>query len=315
MDLLSWVRKELIERLLKDFKSGSQAYQKIEKKLIERGEKVMIDHIALLDIPGANSGISVLTQILELIGFVKRGSDRLPEKQNNYAWFAEPGIEKKDFNEALPQIVISDFSIQDLTFPVRSLVAKYAEVAQAAPIASIRALVNRCSLGDEVGGRLLVNTIFEFLKNRTYPMPTKKDFEVIRHENELLAWTMIFSKQVNHVAIAGHAFKTLASIVELNDFAVSQCDLNLNNQGGSSVKGGVEKGIAQSATLPERTVIALEDGPVILPATYIEFAWRYPQIKSINRPLLWGDYFTGFVTENASQVIQSMYQSRLPKMK
>ena len=307
MDLITWVRKEIADRLWNDFKKSQHGALIIEQKLRERGETVVVDHLAILDIPGPYSGMRILSEVFELLGFVKRGTDYLHEKQNEYTWFAEPGIEKKDFSEALPQIVVSDFRIQDLSFPIRSIIAKYAEQGTPPPLATIKSLVNRCNQGDEVGAHLLVETVLQFLKTRSYPLPTKKDFDVVRHENELLAWTLIFAKQVNHFAIAGHALKTLASITELNDFVVSQCNLNLNYQGGSSVKGGPEKGMAQSAIVAEKTVITLEDGPVILPSMYIEFAWRFPQIKSVNRPALWGDYFTGFITESASKVIESVY--------
>jgi hypothetical protein len=309
MDLLNWVRKEITLRLWNNFKNENPSVLAIEQKLAERGEKVVADHLAIIDIPGQNSGVNTLSEIFELIGFLKRGSHYLPEKQNNFSWFAEPGIEKKDFHEALPQIIVSDFRLDDLSVPTRSLVNKYAEQASPAPIALIKSLLNRCNLNDEAAAHELIEVIIGYLNERSFPLPTKKDFDLLRHENELLAWTMIFSKKVNHFAIAGHALKTLGSITELNDFIVSHCNLNLNYQGGSSIKGGLEKGIAQSAIVAERTVIALSDGPVILPAMYLEFAWRFPQIKSVNRPLLWSDYFTGFVTQSASQVIESVYSN------
>jgi hypothetical protein len=102
-----------------------------------------------------------------------------------------------------------------------------------------------------------------------------------------------------------HLNNYFSDLESFHQFIENEAQLKLNSEGGV-IKGGESKGIAQGSTVGITKTIALVDGEIQLPHGFVEFVWRYPRAEKII-PVLWGDYFTGFVAGNADRVIESLY--------
>lgn len=83
-------------------------------------------------------------------------------------------------------------------------------------------------------------------------------------------------------------------------------NIQLNHEGGI-IKGGRQAGIEQSSTAGKLQKIKLADGEIELPCGFVEFVWRFPHAHATAKPILWQDYFTGFIATHANRVIESLY--------
>ena len=125
-----------------------------------------------------------------------------------------------------------------------------------------------------------------------------------KSHNELLAWVLVRGRQVNHFAWAIHLSKCFSSLEAFNSFLSSSLKIPLNEKGGL-IKGRASQGIKQSSTLAAAKWLKLADGMIDLPDRFIEFVWRYP--KQEGESMLWEDYFTGFIADNADRVVESLF--------
>ena len=300
MDLLSLVRKEIVRVLWADFKSDFSLAQVIEEKLNERKETLLLDYLEIFDLPGHETGLSVLQNIFELVGFEKRGAGSDTLNKTHFIWMAESESEKRSLGDALPQIVLGEFVTRDLSFPLQSLVSKYANHEVQAPIARIRELVAKCQLGDEKSVTELVQIISSFVTGRAHREITKAEFETASHENSFLARKLLNTRKLERFFIGINNFKTLLTLNEVNDFLLSQCGADLETHKGSYTLGGVETGLVRSVTKEESIPKVIAGGVIITKGESLGFVSRTPLLKSVNRPQLWSDHFRGMTSASTA---------------
>jgi hypothetical protein len=146
-----------------------------------------------------------------------------------------------------------------------------------------------------------------YFNGRDWPLPTVAEFKTVHAFNELLAWVLVFGRKPNHFTLSVHLLSEFNNLSEFNDFIEKILKLPLNQEGGL-IKGQAQSGIAQSSTMGLQETIMLADGNVSLPTGFVEFVWRFPNPTLATKPILWRDYFTGFVANHADYVIESLFQ-------
>ncbi len=297
------IRQSVIEHLWQHWHDQSPEIRQIAAGLQQRGSTpFVLDHFAVIDLPSVRSGISELGQIFSAIGYREHGRGYLPEKQNDFLWMAEEDSAQCSARDALPQVVVADFRLDEMPGDVRNIIEKYVAHTVNSPLAEIKELLAK----NDVAADKISQLICDYLKaGRDWPLPTVSDFLTVRAFNELLAWVLVFGRKPNHFTVSVHLLSGFTDLADFNRFIEHDMRLSLNPDGGL-IKGKKESGIAQSSTKGVLRKIQLADGEVELPTDFTEFVWRYP--VSSSTPVMWNDYFTGFVAQHADYVIESLYR-------
>ena len=300
------IREIIVSLLWKEYCSRLSCFKKIEWALKKRNiNNLILDHFAIIDLPGKHTGIAHLHAIFSNLGFYTRGRSYLPDKQNEFLWMAAIDQKEKPADQVLPQVVIADFRLEAMPVEIKTIIEKYS--AFAPPLFLTKTLrFNYQKKNSEIdySTRLFIRQVLAYLKRRDWPLPTVKDFRIINEFNELLAWVLLFGRQVNHFALAIH-LSNFSTLDQFNTF-IKGLNIPLNDHAGV-IKGKAENGIQQSATRAEIVSVKLADGYVSLPHRFIEFVWRYPRRNFISPFLRWDDYFTGFLAMQADKIIESLY--------
>jgi len=302
MGFLKEIRTQLINKLWDAYRNSIAQVKYIEHALLQRDEKIVLDHFAIIDIPGKNSGIPTLCQIFSALGYTVQGHDYLPDKQNEFLWLAEIDAIGQPAQNVLPQVVVADFWLDELPVSVKTIVERYAAQTSKLSLRHIQHLSGKAFLGDKQAATQLLEALVQYFSGRDWPLPTVKDFQIIHEANELLAWTLVFGRIPNHFTVSVHLLNSFKSLMDFNNFITDDLKLKLNDN-GEIIKGDPAMGLVQSSTVGEATSVLLADGQVTIPERFIEFIWRYPH-NNLNH---WDSYYTGFIANNANRVIESLY--------
>lgn len=302
MNLLKNVRQRLVQQLWTNYLHSTPQAAIIAAALQAHGGQPMLDHWAMIDLPSAHSGIGVLTQICGALGFMPQGHGYLPEKQNEFLWMAENDAIDQSATQALPQAVIADFTLDTLPSTLRNIVHKYTCHIPQPPLRDLQRLSGQAYLGDENAADALLQQVLNYIYQRQWPLPSRAEVHAVQEANELLAWVLVFGHIPNHFALATHLLPHFNSFTDFIAFITQQLQLPLNLNGGA-IKGACNQGIEQGSTLGEMVTVALADGELPLRSCFVEFVWRHAKMDN---PLLWKDFYTGFIAHNANQVIESL---------
>lgn len=303
--MLTTARQQTIHALWERYRDHSSQMQCIEKGLKAKGvHRLPLDHFALIDLPGPNTGIPALRELFSLLGYVERGTGYLAEKQNDFLWMAEASTLDAPTSLALPQVVVADFRVHELPQDVANIITKYSYMAPIAPIAEVKKLRERLLDEDERAATELKQIMVKYCAQRDWPLPSVEEFNTVFAFNRLLAWVLVFGRTPNHFTLSLHQIDAFENIEAFHRYAEDELQLPLNEEGGK-IKGSPESGIMQGSTSGMLQTIELSDGHVQLPTGFVEFVWRYPN-NAQTEPTRWSDYFTGFIAENADRVIESL---------
>lgn len=299
------IRQQIIATLWQRYRQHNQQMSLIENKLVEKGlGPILLDHFAIIDLPGPLSGITHLQTIFSLLGYIERGKDYLPEKQNDFLWMAEEDSEESFATAVLPQVVVADFRLEEMPDDIRKIIEHYASQAKPAPTEQIKQLLTSSSTSDQAIHDLVVN----YLHGRDWPLPTIKEFKTVQAFNELLAWVLVFGRKPNHFTLSVHLLNHFSNLSEFHQLLRQEIQLQFNTEGGI-IKGGPHVGIEQGSTASVTEQVKLADGIIELPTDFVEFVWRFPinEQKSNDTAMRWRDYFTGFIASQANRVVESLY--------
>lgn len=306
MNDLNQVRLKLIEHLWEGYKNEVPHARIISDHLQKHFiKKIPQDHFAIIDLPSEYSGIEPLKKIFEVLGFRERGRDYLPLKQNAFLWMAETESTERTIEEALPQVVLADFRMDELPLSIQNIISKYSIQIKPSPLKEIEILAKKIQEGSLESFHHLVQLLKEYLNKREWSLPTVADFEAVNEVNELLAWTLVFGRMPNHFTFQIHRIAPFVSLSEFNQYIMNNLHIKLNCSEGV-IKGSEQAGLEQSSTLGEMIEVTLADGVVSIPNRFVEFIWRYP-IQPNQKPQYWKDYFNDFVATHANGVIESLY--------
>jgi len=301
----SLLRTEIIKTIWNYYQNTSLEMLKISEAF-ERHHihSRPLDHFALIDLPSPLSGIKTLKEIFTHLGYVVRGEGYLPEKQNGFLWLAEEGCEELPACQVLPQVVVADFCLDELPVHVRNIIEKYTQHIKPAPLLLIHDLIKQALNHDEAKKKC-TQVILSYLAGRDWPLPTRYDYELVKEFNELLSWVLVFGRRPNHFTLSIHLLNHFSNLNEFHTFIQTHAQLSLNQE-GDQIKGNRQAGIEQGSTNGALETVLLADGAIQIPTSFVEFVWRYPHTKSQDEATLWGDYFTGFVSDHANKVIESL---------
>lgn len=305
--MLKQIQQMIIQKLWEIYRAASSDVRAIEIALKKKGIRHnILDHFAVIDLPGPHTGISQLSRVFSLIGYSERGKSYLADKQNDFLWMAETHCMQLPALNVLPQVVVADFRLDEMPFEVRTIIQKYSAQATPFPFQHVQTLSQRVASGDTQAATSCLETILKYFSGRDWPLPSKKEFYTVQNFNELLAWVLVFGRRPNHFTLSIHLLEYFTSLSDFLYFIENELSLSLNREGGA-IKGGESVGIAQGSTTGTLQNVILSDGEIQLPTGFIEFVWRYPHHLSNKKPILWDDYFTGFIPQHADLVIESLY--------
>lgn len=304
--MLKQIRQAVVNNLWEKYRDTTPQMQQVEEGLQQKGiAKLPLDHFAIIDLPGPRTGIGHLHPLFSAIGYQVQGRDYLPDKQNDFVWMTEVNSHDLSAHEVLPQVVVADFRLDELPIEIRKIIVKYAQQARPSPVVDIQKLADRALLNDKTAAKQVVEIMTRYLAGKDWPLPTQTEWLTVKEFNELLAWVLIFGRKPNHFTLAVHLLSPFAGLLEFHQFIERDLQLSFNHRGGM-IKGGEAVGIAQSSTINSLQTIQLADGQIDSPTGFVEFVWRFPH-NTAQQPLLWKDYFTGFIAQQANRVIESLY--------
>lgn len=304
--MLRPLRQHIIKSIWNKYHTDSLEMQNIHHALQHHNIHAQtLDHFAIIDLPSKSSGIPTLQHIFTSLGYQKRGSGYLPEKQNDFLWLAELDCEQWLAKDVLPQIVVADFRLEEMPTEIRHIIEKYTQYIKPAPLATIEQVALKAATGDHDAVLACTNQILSYLSGRDWPPPTLREYHLVKEFNELLAWVLVFGRRPNHFTLSIHHSKHFSSLSEFHHFIEEHTQLSLNYEGGA-IKGGKSIGIEQGSTNGIIQTIALADGYIQIPTGFVEFIWRFSHTKPQTEASLWEDYFTGFIATHANKVIESL---------
>jgi len=304
--MLKSLRQQIIRTIWKKYQTTSLEMQKISLALQQHQiVHPPLDHFAIIDLPSSVSGISTLKHIFQSIGYQQRGEGYLPEKQNGFLWLAEEECENSLAKTALPQVVVADFCLEAVPIEVRRVIEKYTQHLQPAPLTAIKHLAQLADKGDQVAANECTDLIITYLAGRDWPLPSLREYDLVKEFNELLSWVLVFGRRPNHFTLSIHLLSHFVNLAEFHEFIETHAQLSINQEGGR-IKGSKASGIEQGSTNGVLQTTELSDGSIQVPTGFVEFVWRYTHSKPQHQATLWQDYFTGFISNHANKVIESL---------
>jgi hypothetical protein len=298
--MLKEVRQHLVQMLWNDYK---QEFPFLVPLFQE--QKPALDHFSIIDLPSYHSGMDYLSRIFSATGFIFRGADYIPQRQNDFLWMVEEDYYEKAPQQILPQAVLADFRLNELSKSTQKIIAKYTKHAHGFDFATFEYLGPKLRDGNKEAAQQMAKSIHDYLEHRQWPIPTVNDYLNVKEENELLAWALTFGRKVNHFGIALHALEQYENIEAFVEAAQKVKGITFNTEGGL-IKGSAASGLMQCGTKGAELQLHLADGAVEINNSFMEFVWRFPQAAAEQAPSFWHEYFTGFIPTNANEVIKAI---------
>lgn len=295
--MLSSVRKKIVYKLWEDYVTNIDFYDQIFKT------QPILDHLAIIDLSSWRSGRNVLKKVFERIGFEKNGEGYLPDKQNDFLWMREKQFGSLKFGDGLPQLVLADFRNDLFSKKAQQIIESLTANIVPFDFDQLDKSLKALDHGDPFAASAISTQITEYLLTTPWGEPTKNEFEILKKENNLLSWVALFGRRVNHFGICINEHADYKNFTDFLDNIKKLNALKLNSVGGE-IKGGTRDGIAQASSIGSPITVELKGGKVKANKSFMEFVWRYPTKE---KPETWDDYFNGFVANNATYVIESLY--------
>lgn len=298
--------RRVSEKLIKTMYEEFLASVEHSNALVDRFN-FHLDHFAIIDIPSKYSGIEYLKSIFELLNFEKAGNGYLPDKHNDFIWMRESDISSQIAHKTLPQVVLADFRVELLSKKAQEIIRRLTkDAASIFDFKENEALSNLAKKGDVTAATALLNNILAELRNTPWLKPSAQEYNIIKEENQLIAWCLLFGRKVNHFGFGIHLTTQFKSLEEFNHLIKSSTNFTMNTSNGE-IKGGVWWQIEQSSTEGDKLIISLNGGDVVASSSFLEFVWRYAQVDN---PILFRDFFPHFIPANATNVIESVFDCK-----
>ncbi len=258
--------KELLSKMWSDYCLLNPAAKRIHELFQAEGEKVLNDHIALRTFNHPKLGIAGLARQFKAFGYVESPQDYVFTDKKLYAkHFEHP-------DQELPKIFISELELEKVSPYCRDTLNSLAE-----------------GLSTDV-----VNSENFSMVGRPWKMTTEA-YNKLAQESEYASWVAAHGFRPNHFTVNVNALKKFGDLKVLNEFVKSK-GYTLNTAGGE-IKGTPAVYLEQSSTMASEVNVKFDDGELMIPGCYYEFAKRYP--------LPTGELYQGFVAASADKIFES----------
>jgi hypothetical protein len=256
---------ELLDALWRDYVASTPQAERIHRLLLDRGEIVHNDHVALRTFDAPGIGLTALAKPFEACGWTAREHYRFDEKHLRARYW-----QHDDPN--LPKIFISELVTAELSPAARAIVDGL--VAQLPPGFGARADLPWAGRPWRV---------------------THAAYRALLAESEYAAWVAAFGFRVNHFTVDVGALASFPDLQALVAF-LGEHAFVLNESGGV-IKGSPGDRLEQASTIADAIEVQFDDATVKIPSCYYEFALRY-RLPS-------GETFHGFVPASADKIFES----------
>lgn len=255
------------DRLWEDYTTSTPQARVIRNAFVERGDKVVNDHVAFRTLALEPIGLERLEPHLLRIGYKRFAPYEFPEKKLR-AWGYT-----SDAPDA-PRVFLSELLVGELSEAAAAILMRCAEQVDSKRIAS-----------PEV-----------FWSGRLWPAVSFAEYETLRSESEYAAWMSTMGIRPNHFTISVNHLGSCGGVEDVLK-VVEGLGYGVNDSGGR-VKGSPEQLLEQGSTLADKAATGFSDGSTHeTPTCYYEFAKRYPDAS--------GELFEGFVATSASRIFES----------
>ncbi len=233
--------EEFIQREWSDYCEVTPLAQKIHRLLVNEGETVVNDHIAIRTFAHQNLGLEAFENFLADFGY----------KPCQEYFFEDKRLKALHFEaKNKPLIFVSEFLYED---------DKFSDFLTS----TIESLISDC---DGLDLQEL------FLKRKNW-IPSFSIYEKLLKESEYAAWLYAWGYRSNHFTVSLNGLSKFNSIEQINAFLKNN-QIQLNSSGGE-VKGSKEQGLVQSSTMADQYSMEFLEGKQTIPSCYYEFAKRY----------------------------------------
>lgn len=257
--------KQLLDQLWQEYIETNPPAKRIHDLFVNKGEKVVNDHIAFRTYNMPEIGVHVLGKVFKDRGYQEKGEYHF-DKKKLYARHFEHQDPK------MPLIFISELKVEEFSQPTRQIIHDLvAQVPQ------------------------------DFTRNPTFILQGRpwdlsfNTYQQLKQESEYAAWMAAFGFRVNHFTVSVNHLQSFDDIRDVNQFLKNN-GFAMNVSGGE-VKGTPKQLLEQSSTIAYNTRLRFSDGEHEIPACYYEFAKRYPKSD--------GEIFRGFIAGSADKIFES----------
>jgi hypothetical protein len=302
------IQKIIIDKVIKhlwiNYKKKVGQVKKIEDAIRNENDNWIEDHIAFRSLPGAHCGLHIMQEVFEILGYTKCDSYHFSEKKLKAISLNPPADNGSHSINVFPKIFISELELDSFSPIFKECLLKYTSDVVASPLEKFKSKYKLLAKNpDQI--EEFSQSITLFLSNGAFwKTPTSQDYELLRKESEYAAWTLIYGNTPNHFTVSIHLMKKFSSLNEFNNFVQTTLQINMNNAGGSIIKGSPQVMLEQSATLAEEILVPFQDVLKKIPYAFVEFAFRHP-LNGNNNDGIWDSYYQGFVTDNADKIFES----------
>ncbi|KII77701.1 DUF1338 domain-containing protein [Vibrio renipiscarius] len=239
-------------------------------KLLQQSEPLINDHIALRTFNLDPVSLEVLAQPFIDLGYQDAGDYIFESKKLVAKHYEHPDATQ-------PKVFISELRVEQCSPRLQHIVTQLvAQVSQ-----------------QEMQGD-------DFLSAGRPWQLSHNEYLLLAEESEYAAWLAAHGYGANHFTVNVNQLEQFDEVQQVNDH-LSAAGF-LINQAGGEVKGSPEVLLEQSSTMADKVQVEFDDGVVLLPGGFYEFAKRYPMPN--------GMLYSGFVAASADKIFESTDNSR-----
>ncbi|TNE88495.1 MAG: DUF1338 domain-containing protein [Deltaproteobacteria bacterium] len=257
---------DFFDSLWTDFVAMAPTAADIRRRLEERGERVVNDHVAFRTFDLAPINLNALEQQLFALGYRRDAAYMFLDKKLRAYGYVHT-------RQAAPRIFLSELITGMFSRRFQELVG------------------NLCAEIDPA----IASTPAVFWHGLPWSPVDIETYETLAAESEYAAWLAALGLRPNHFTVHVNALEGFASLEELLAFVESE-GYALNTSGGR-LKGSPESLLEQGSTLADRVPVQFADGERVIPTCYYEFAKRYRAEG--------GGLYEGFVATSADRIFES----------
>jgi len=283
-----------LNMLFERYQQKVPAVMKITDAMVAQGivssqQEIVNDHIAFRTLGVPNLGIQSFEKIFLHHEYTKRDYYYFEGKKLNAYWYAPP-------SEAYPRIFMSELVVDQLSPKLQEIIHQYTNAITTDPVDALD-----LDSGQQIG---------EFFHQALWPLPTKRDYEVLLQESEYAAWVIHNRYYLNHYTISVHALKEGYNTLSQFDNFVESLGIKLNTSGGK-IKISEDQLLLQSSTVAEMQEATFAGGDTMsIAGSYVEFAERLvlPEFAHLPANEIKAEHRRdGFETTNADKIFESTY--------